>query len=461
LGERLGQSEIKLRLETESTTHTTFLALFLQSLDALGATDMCIMTSNDTHVKTLALLETIPHRVTVSIVKQGVVPAICNRQGQLAKKSVFEILEKPHGHGDVHALLEKSEIPRQWMAKGLNWLVFFQDSNPMAIKAITMSLGVCQRYKLDANIIAVPRLAKSAAGLLCVVNGQTINVEYNNVDKVLPGGDVNDPTTGFSVFPGNTNQLLFSLSTYCSVLDKTKGQVPEFVNPKYKTPDQFEKPTRLECLMQDILYSLPPESNVKVTLIRDAMAIVKQAHPVYAPSKNDRAGAKKLRLVGAADGSAISSELSLYASNFLVLRKLGVQFDIADCFTSLTVDATEFKVPPRIVLMPNALPVWERAGDMFPSPSKVKIAKGSVLVVRGPGKVRIEELDLKGTLFVEALDPAATIVLKKVRVSNVGGFALVSDSSRTKGFRPDWDASVRIIRVDTGDRVEVVDIMVD
>jgi UDP-sugar pyrophosphorylase len=84
-----------------------------------------------------------------------------------------------------------------------------------------------------------------------------VNVEYNQLDPLLrssgfPDGDVND-VTGFSPFPGNINQLLFHLQNYSEVLERTKGIMPEFVNPKYKdaTKTFFKKPARLECMMQD------------------------------------------------------------------------------------------------------------------------------------------------------------------------------------------------------------------
>ena len=86
----------------------------------------------------------------------------------------------------------------------------------------------------------------------------TINVEYNQLDPLLratvsPAGDVADPATGFSPYPGNINQLLFSLPTYAATLARTQGVMGEFVNPKYKDAarDAFKKPTRLECMMQD------------------------------------------------------------------------------------------------------------------------------------------------------------------------------------------------------------------
>lgn len=89
------------------------------------------------------------------------------------------------------------------------------------------------------------------------ITSRTINVEYNQLDPLLKAsgsnnGDINDPITGFSPYPGNINQLLFRLRDYVRALDKTKGVMPEFVNPKYADADKmvFKKPTRLECMMQ-------------------------------------------------------------------------------------------------------------------------------------------------------------------------------------------------------------------
>ena len=65
-----------------------------------------------------------------------------------------------------------------------------------------------------------PRFAKQAVGAIAkLVNNKegkmmTCNVEYNQPAPLrLPNleGDVNDPETGKSTFPGNINQLIFSL----------------------------------------------------------------------------------------------------------------------------------------------------------------------------------------------------------------------------------------------------------
>lgn len=86
-----------------------------------------------------------------------------------------------------------------------------------------------------------------------------INVEYNQLDPLLRtqggGGDVADPATGYSPFPGNANNIVIEMGAYAKTLrGEDQGVVVEFVNPKYKddTRTEFNKPTRLECMMQDI-----------------------------------------------------------------------------------------------------------------------------------------------------------------------------------------------------------------
>ncbi len=44
---------------------------------------------------------------------------------------------------------------------------------------------------------------------------------------------------GFSPFPGNINQLVLKLSSYAEQLERTKGVIGEFVNPKCATPMSY------------------------------------------------------------------------------------------------------------------------------------------------------------------------------------------------------------------------------
>lgn len=100
----------------------------------------------------------------------------------------------------------------------------------------------------------------SHAHLAQSLQSLVINVEYNQLDPLLSSqgdckGDVPDPATGYSPYPGNANNIVIEMGAYERTLrGEDKGVVIEFVNPKYKdgSRTEFKKPTRLECMMQDI-----------------------------------------------------------------------------------------------------------------------------------------------------------------------------------------------------------------
>ena len=183
---------------------------------------------------------------------------------KMAECSPVCVLCRPHGHGDVHSLLHLSGTVKTWLSKGLTHMFIFQDTNFFAPCSGIVGLGVCCQSDFDMCSLCVPRIAGEAIGGICTLKGEgktdlTINVEYNQIDAMLRGteefrdGDVNQPETGFSLWPGNINELIFKLSTYNAALECSGGQVPEFVNPKYtdETKTKFKSPTRLECMMQD------------------------------------------------------------------------------------------------------------------------------------------------------------------------------------------------------------------
>jgi len=273
LGERLGYSGIKVALPTETATGTSFLQLYCQSILALQARSqgagphrklpLAIMTSGDTHARTLALLEEHAYfgldAEQVTLMQQEKVPCLSDNDAHIATdgKDPFAIQTKPHGHGDVHALLHSTGVAAKLLSRGFKWLVFFQDTNALVFKAIPAALGISAKCGFDVNSLCVPRKAGEAIGGIATLthtNGSsmTVNVEYNQLDPLLrattqfASGDVNHPATGFSPFPGNINQLIMALGPYCKQLDATGGGVAEFVNPKYadKTRTAFKSSTR-------------------------------------------------------------------------------------------------------------------------------------------------------------------------------------------------------------------------
>lgn len=285
LGERLGFSGIKISLPVhtieEDYSYLKYYADYAlackaealrqdSSLDAASFyVPFCIMTSNDTHSRTVELLEKHDYfglgKDRVDIVKQENVPALIDNTAAIAYNNDLKKIDtKPHGHGDIHNLLYDSGVAAKWLGLGKKWMLFIQDTNALALKVIPSILGVSALNDFQMNSVCVPRKPGESMGAICrLVNENNpseelvINVEYNQLDSLLrekwnPAGDV-PSESGYSMFPGNTNTLLFRIPEYLQNLERTGGVIPEFVNPKYadEARTKFKAPTRLECMMQD------------------------------------------------------------------------------------------------------------------------------------------------------------------------------------------------------------------
>lgn len=85
---------------------------------------LAIMTSGDTHDRTVALLEERGYfglqPSQVHLMRQDKVPTMTDANGRLARAmgTKYELLTKPHGHGDVHFLLHRTGLARRWVAEG-------------------------------------------------------------------------------------------------------------------------------------------------------------------------------------------------------------------------------------------------------------------------------------------------------------------------------------------------------
>jgi len=245
---------------------------------------------------------------------------------------------------------------------------------------------------------------------------RTINVEYNQLDPLLrttkeyKNGDVNDKS-GYSPFPGNINQLVFQLKGYNEILERTKGRMPDFVNPKYTddTKSTFKKPTRLECMMQDFPTVLEANESKKVGYTQLA------AELCFSPVKNSVADGVALQKKGIAPGTAASGEADQYAASRIILKSIGCDIKEAP---PVDVNGISIVPGPVIVLKSDFACCPAEYKIKFPSPEKVKISARSTLVVRGPG-ITIESLDLDGALVID-VDRGEEAIVRDLVVKNDG-----------------------------------------
>ncbi|MEI8294827.1 MAG: UTP--glucose-1-phosphate uridylyltransferase [bacterium] len=362
LGERLGYHGIKLDIPVEVTETTSYLAHYASVIKAaskrLGRSiPLLIMTSRDTDEGTRATLAANRNfgleAGQVTILRQELVPALSDMKASLALEKKYELLLKPHGHGDIHTLLHTSGMAKKLADAGVRYLLFIQDTNGQAFNAAFAAIGVSEQRGYDFNSIAVNRIPGEAVGGIArlVRDGApdlTINVEYNLLDPLLratvsPEGDVPDEK-GFSKFPGNINLLVIRLAPYLKVLESSGGVVAEFVNPKFSdaTRTAFKKPARLETLMQDLPKNFTSGEKVGVTVFDRTWC--------FSACKNNLADAAQKVAQNGPPESASSAENDFYEAGRAKLRAAGM---IVEDAPRQMLRGVPFTTGPRVILRPS------------------------------------------------------------------------------------------------------------
>ena len=165
------------------TSQTTYLQHYIDYILAVQKKyappdrrlPLCIMTSADTNLGTIALLRKNNYfgmnQKDITIVQQGqgVIAAVDDRGRMTSEvKSTghwYKVQTKPHGHGDIHHLLYTHGVAKKWKEeKGIRWITMFQDTNGLAFHTLPLTLGVSKELGLIMNSLTVPRKAKQAVG---------------------------------------------------------------------------------------------------------------------------------------------------------------------------------------------------------------------------------------------------------------------------------------------------------
>ena len=128
-------------------------------------------------------------------------------------------------------------------------------------------------------------------------------------EKWNKNGDISNKD-GYSFFPGNTNTLVFKIPEYVKTLEKSRGVIPEFVNPKYANAERtvFKAATRLECMMQDYPKLLSSEKSLVGFTTYDTWYC-------FSPAKNNNNDALNCYNKGLPSFGAAQAEYDFYKWN--------------------------------------------------------------------------------------------------------------------------------------------------
>lgn len=539
LGDRLGYKGIKVSIPVDLVTMKPYLQNYIESIVAmqeksntLNGEDrkvpLTIMTSEDTHDLTIQLLRennyfgmdglTInPTKEQVDrgdiqqivILKQGSVPAVANNDADfvLDEQNPYHLQAKPHGHGDIHMLIQNAGLAKYWNSQGIRQTVFIQDTNGQVFNAILPALGNSLRLNLDLNFLTVPRGAGEAAGSIVQMNyglvdkndlgavvenvdsvwerlildgfitpkgiltdkfkkegltsdyaqavgdflnksrnnkSQTFNVEYNElgpflVKTVSPKGDVADPITGKSPYPGNLNVFIIDNTTYLSMLRETGGIFGEFINPKYADTERtkFKSPARAESMMQDYAKYRPGELVGFTNFDRlDA----------FSPVKNKMGEAREIVKKGNAPDAMPKGEFDKYQLNRRSFAAAGVAVNVEG--NPRVVHGIPINDGAKIILSPSfAVSQTEVERKV----NKGSVSDKSVVYVEGEN-VRLENVTVDGTLLIQVAQGASLTVRDAVVVNQGWNFVDLTDEE----MNPDNKSVPQYLQM-RGYRVEKMD----
>ncbi len=332
LGERLGYKGAKVEMPFNTYLNKSFLEHYCQMIltfenlskktqsSKKTFTPLIIMTSIYTHQKISLLLEKNCYyglkKNQIWLIQQTLIPAIANLKGEIALKNKHEILMKPYGHGNVHILIHQKRYTEKLLKMGKKYLFFMQDTNAQVCNIVLPSLGVASDQKLDFLYVGVKKKIGEKMGSLVKSNQKSIiNIEYNFLENFLSKNPI--LLKKKHQLLGNTNTFIICLNTYKKILNKSKGLTQEFINPKYKNQkkDSFEKPTRIETMMQNIVFLLPKKANSKIVQYKRKWA--------FSPVKNNFQKAIENMKNSKPLDNLLSAEWDSYEINATFLKKIG------------------------------------------------------------------------------------------------------------------------------------------
>ena len=456
LGERLGYHGAKPCMKVDSVSLVTFLDLYCSYireyqnlfLPEIVTLPFVMMVVEETDSDIRRLLE--EHNYfglkleQFHLIRQRRVPAILNLKGEVEfNLETGEILSKPHGHGECHLLMHKSGLAEKFRQQGLDWLIFFNDTNPLAFRFLPSYLGVGRQKDWETFYICIKRKPGEALGGVSqlVTEGREVitNVEYNVLDKLAKHHPEPVDAEGFSRLPGNVNMIVISLKTYADILKVTHGLVPEFINPKFKEDGvTLKSPTRMETLISEYTYLLPDCKRVGAIQCERLMC--------FTCAKNEIALGRQRQAAGLSIETCGSCQFDYYLHHRILLEKLGVK--VAGAANNQNLGGITYEVGPRIVLHPSfGVTLRDLEQNIGPN---VEISANSYLEL--DGKARLENLKIDGSYkVVNKTQGQLTLAQSDLKQTAYVTFADVSTATN-----PSYEETVRGFCTINADKIQTI-----
>lgn len=208
-------------------------------------------------------------------------------------------------------------------------------------------------------------------------------------------------------------------------LERTKGVIPEFVNPKYadEARNRFKAPTRLECMMQEYPKLLTAKGVVGFTTYDTWYS--------FSPVKNNIKDAAVLSAKNMPSFGGAQGEYDFYHWSNKILASIG-GVNIIEEKEAHDYQGIKLAFGPKILIDPTFAITLQEIRDKFKGNNH--ITKDSTLILKG-FSTRVENLNLDGYLKAES-GVISGEVLNKEKVELAPSKETDDEIYRIRGFKP-------------------------
>lgn len=219
-GSRLGFSHPKGMYPIGPVKQTSLFQMLVEQLIARSrkaGKPICyfIMTSDATHAETVAYFKEHQNfglqTDDLYFFKQGTMPAVDAKSGQILLEEKDLIAVSPDGHGGTLAALRNSGLFEVMRNKGIEYLYYHQVDNPTAIVCDPEFLGYHLQHQAEVSVKVVSkRSADEKMGIVCDVDQKTQIIEYSDLPAHI--AEMKDQENNLLHWAGSTAIHIFNRS---------------------------------------------------------------------------------------------------------------------------------------------------------------------------------------------------------------------------------------------------------